>query len=318
MKSSFDQPCLRRSRAGGFTLIELLVTIAIIGILASILLPALSRAREKGRVASCSSNLKQIHTASLAYSGDNGDKIPYAVLRWRPGTAITWDDLLFKYLGGDGARYEDLILSEPQIAQGGPADDQSDGNKTLRCPSDKARRADTRYPRAVRSYVMPRHSMHNLPAWAPTPSGSGAPWPPAADNRTGVGLNWDVSAGPNASWNLRDATGSGADIPGRQDGIHENLILKPEDTIMFTERVRREMLQGSFQYQYIQNANEHLINNINRDDYNNSTAFHFGAFNYLMADGHVESWTPEQSLGAKVTVVDRNIQTGPWTMNVDD
>lgn len=307
---------MRRSRAAGFTLIELLVTIAIIGILASILLPALTRARESSRVASCSSNLKQIHTASLAYSGDNSDKIPYAVLRWRAGTAITWDDLLFKYLGGDGSRYENLVLSEPQIGQGGPASNQSDGNKTLRCPTDKARRLDARYPRSVRSYVMPRHSMHNLPVWAPTPSGSGAPWPPAADSRTGVGLNWDVSGGVTASWNPRDLTGAGSQIPGRQFGIHENLILKPEDTIMFTERVRREMLQGSFQFQYIQNATEHLIGNTARDDYNNSTAFHFGAFNYLMADGHVEQWTPEESIGVNGT--SNAVQTGPWTMNVGD
>src|SRR6185369_10315838 len=101
-----DEAVPAPSRLHAFTLIELLVVIAIIALLASMLLPVLSKAKAKGQQTFCLNNMKQLALATHLYTDDSNEWFPPIQARAPQGYESSWRYYLWTYVGQNPRLYD--------------------------------------------------------------------------------------------------------------------------------------------------------------------------------------------------------------------
>ena len=251
-----------------FTLIELLVVVAIIGILSSLLLPSLGKAREKARIAVCTSNQKQITISTALFMDDNEGYFPANT----PGTGISWDDLLGQYDGRDldqtemigGLGHLGAILTD--FPEG------KDHAPIYRCPLDE--REDVMF--ITKTYDI---SLYQETAAARrgvsgfsitvTPDGSGGFW---------IRGGGDI---PSASMKASDLNSSNDVI-----AYAENFAPLDSQPVVGADNLIRLRLGNSWEWSGI-NPEVFELNDPSHSDMK---------FNFAMADGHVEKMNYIQSM----------------------
>lgn len=334
----------------GFTLIELLVVIAIIAILASMLLPALAKAKQRAMTAGCQNAMKQAALGYGMYGADNHQKIPITRLhRTAPlpsgvseGDNWSWDDYVMSYLGspfGITTGKSTWIIDWNPTRTGSDATPQT--HKWAICPADKVQAWNqvtnpsltTDVWRAVRrSYSMPQHNGGKPDAnfnW--DISGNTIPtdntWPPNPGMKTAMGLvlrqaqpGLGSATPPNDGWwgwrtDPFDDVAGRLSLIRRQPAVTDTMVMDPSGTIMLTERISAYNYLGNAGWAEVEDSDNqfHTGSETTSQMVDTRSLHGLDTYDYTFADGHVETLSKRATLGNVNTTTSR--QSGMWTVN---
>jgi len=272
---------MKRTR---FTLIELLVVIAIIAILASMLLPALGKARESGKSASCLGNLRQQGLSMMNYTASNGDFLPTSYYYKNGSTSgdgyVHWSAII---TGRESATepFEDKAFSCPSLVIPDPAQGSNGGW----LPSKPTKDAQAKYMGYTANEIfIPRKKIPTLVdiqlvkiSRAVSPSSEIL----VTEYTSNAALIDDSSASGGQAIKSHRPTSGISDGGSIWGGGEAGPIGSPK---MISAAEAKATFQGT-------SAGHH----IGYVGYNR----HNGKANYAFADGHAEAKTIEQTLDPK-------------------